>query len=147
MARVGVIKAYTWTAGSSEYKVFSKVGGVTQFLSGLEEIEAGEAETSLQVVGGHSRRAYPGAPPVSVRSHSRLVIEGGDLPNRTLPGQNAYFERTTGTGLDRQTTVTTVSFTGSFTDFHAYVRENSAGGFVLRSPDGVRYPIEASAAP
>lgn len=147
MSRVGQIKAYNWTSGGQTYKVFAKPGGLSKFIAGLQEASQEETTSTLQTVGGYTRRNYPGGPGIAVGNHSRIVLQGGDLPGRALPGQNAYFEVTTGTGTARKTTVTTVTFTGSFTDFHSWVTGASTGGFVLRSPDGVRYPIASNNLP
>lgn len=96
-----------------------------------------------QSVTSHSRRRYPGGPAVTVDGHSRERIVGGYAAKQTLPGRNAWFERTVGTGASAVRTVRQITFVGTTKQLRDYVEANAVGEFTLRTPDGEPVPVAA----
>lgn len=141
MSRAGAITKYKWTQDGDDYFLFSKPGRASEFVNDLEDIGEEDVEPVTRSVDGFSRRAYPGGPPISVKSHSRTTMPGGSPNKRTLPGSNVYFEEREGIGSDAEVKVTTATITGPFTAFYEYVKAKAKKDFVLRSPDGTPYEI------
>lgn len=141
MAIAGKILEYAWTWEGESYKLFAKDGQLEGLLSGLTAAGAVNPAPQTISVGGHSRRRYPAGPSISVSGFSRVTLVGGVANRRTLPGQNAYLEVTVGSGTDTKLEVTTITFTGPFTDLYQFVNLNAGADFVLRSPDGTPYDI------
>ena len=141
MAIAGKIVEYEWTWEGTDYKMFAKADQLDGLLGGIDEVATVNAAPRSVSVGGFSRKRYPGGPSIGVSGFTRSTLLGGDANRRTLPGQNAYLEVTTGTGTDSKVEVTTITFTGPFTKLYQFVLANTDASYVLRSPDGTPYDI------
>jgi hypothetical protein len=109
---------------------------------GVVTADASEEGTEVtQTVTGHNRRRYPGGPSISVEGHDRDRIVGGYGAKQTLPGKNAWFERTTGIGPLRTREVRQFTFVGTTKQLRDYVEANAVGTFTLRTPDGEPVPM------
>lgn len=98
--------------------------------------------TSTQTVRSHSRRRYVGGPAVNVSGHSRSRTSGDKPAGLTLPGNNAWLERKTGTPL--RTVREQITFVGSFASLKQFCKESAVIPFVLRSPRGEPFKIEVA---
>lgn len=101
----------------------------------------GDPVEVTQTVTSHSRRRYPGADPVTVDGHDRERLVGGYAAKQTLPGRNAWFERTTGTGPSAVRTVRQITFTGTTAQLRNFAESNAVGVFTLRTADGEPVPL------
>lgn len=136
MAIPGQIIEYDWTWSGNTYKMFAKDGQLDTLLEGISPQDSVNRAPVTMQVSGHTRKRYPGGPNISVGGFSRTSLVGAPGNRRTLPGQNAYLEVTTGEGVERQTDVTTITFTGPYTELYQFVLANALVEMVLRSPDG-----------
>jgi hypothetical protein len=114
---------------------------VSDFIGTVTPDTAEDGEEVTQTVTGHTRRRYPGGPDISVEGHDRERIVGGYAAKQTLPGRNAWLERTTGTGEDAERTVRQITFVGTTKQLRDYVAANAVGTFTLRTPDGEPVPM------
>lgn len=101
--------------------------------------------TTTEAVKSHTRRRYVGGPAVSVAGHTRSRTSGDKKAGLTLPGNNAWLERKTGTPL--KTVREQITFVGTFASLKAFCKESAAIPFVLRSPWGEPYSIEVPEGP
>jgi hypothetical protein len=95
--------------------------------------------TATETVKSHSRRRYVGGPAKSVIGHSRSRTSGDKAAGLTLPGNNAWLERKTGTPL--KTVREQITFVGSFASLKQFCKDSAAIPFVLRSPWGEPFQI------
>lgn len=145
MALKGQIVKWGWDGGDTQYELYAKEGQAEKLLNGLDNLERIVPAPQDVEVGGFSRARYPRGPKRSVRGHTRTTLIGNPSNFASLPGRNAYLEVTTGEGDDRKTKVTTVSFTGPFTQFYIFVQANAKRAMVLRSPDGTPFNVAGAA--
>lgn len=104
--------------------------------------DTAEAGTDVtQEVTGYTRRRYPGGPEVTVDGHTRERVVGGYAAKQTLPGRNAWLERTTGVGELAEKVVRQFTFVGTVKQLREYVEENAVGSFILRTPNGEPVPV------
>lgn len=141
MGLAGKIVEYEWTWNATDHKIFAKEGQLTGKVGGIDLVGSVSVAPQEVTVGGHNRKRYPGGPSISVGGHTRTTLLGGDANRRTLPGENAFIEITTGEGVSRVTDVTQFSFTGPFTELYQFFLVNASVDMVLRSPDGTPYDI------
>lgn len=139
MAIAGPIKEYEWTWEGVTYSLFAKLAPTQDILGYLPDLvlvaEVSRAPQQV-AVGGHTRRRYPGGPGISVSGFTRTTLQGGRANRRTLPGQNAFFERLQD-GLEGPVIeVVTVSHTGPYTALYQYALDTTTSEFRLRSQDG-----------
>jgi hypothetical protein len=143
----GPIKEYSWSWESVSYKLFAKFApgqDIFGYLPDLDDVGEFNPAPRTLTVGSHTRRLYPGGPQITVGGHSRTTLLGGRANRRTLPGNNAFFERLQD-GLSGQVIeVVTVSHTGPFTALYQYCLNTTASEFRLRSQDGTTYLIGLS---
>lgn len=99
--------------------------------------------TYTQNVDGHNRRRYSGGPVTGVAGHLRTRTKGGEGRKAVLPGNNAWLERPpTVPGNSKR--VEQITFVGTFAQLKAFCRAEAVTDFVLRSPWGEPFPIEAA---
>lgn len=118
---------------------------VAEFIGTVTPDVAGDGIEQTQSVGEHQRRRYPGGPLITVDQHDRERLVGGYAAGLTLPGRNAWFERTVGTGEEAEKTVRQFTFVGTTKQLRDYVEANAVGDFTLRTPDGEPVLISESA--
>lgn len=128
-------------AGSDALTLYVVPSQVAPFIGTVTPDAAEDGTEVTQSVTGHSRRRYPGGPAISVDGHDRERIVGGYAAKQTLPGKNAWFERTTGTGASAVRTVRQFTFVGTTKQLRDYVEANAVGTFTLRTPDGEPVPM------
>jgi hypothetical protein len=143
MAAIGSITEYEYDYDGLTWSLYSKPDAVNPYISGLTPKQNFNPTPVARQVGGHTRKRYPGGPNISVKSHTRMVLAGGANLQRTLPGQNAFFEEVIGEGVNKKTVVTTVTHTGPFASLYMYCQANAVRDFVLRSQDGTPWPVTA----
>ena len=120
----------------NELTIYAKLSELVPFVGthtpSAQLQEAYEEATVKQ----HTRQRYPGGPTITVPAHTRRVKVSGKAVRKTLPGENAWMERTIGTGENAEKKVEQFTFTGAFADLKTWCIENAATDFVLRSPNG-----------
>lgn len=127
---------YEVTGGADELIIYAKATTLTPYV-GTQVATANVAGTNETVsVDSHTRRRYPGDPGSSVASHGRTSTRGGYIPDATLPGRTAWFEKITGTGEDRVVAREQFTFVGTSKALRAFCEENAAQAFTLRLPSG-----------
>jgi hypothetical protein len=140
----GPIKEYQWAWEAISYKLFAKFGedrDITDFLPDLVEVGNFNPAPQTLTVPGHTRRAYPGGPLITVSGFTRTTLLGGRANRRTLPGNNAFLEREVAGPSGPVVEVVTVSHTGPFTALYQYCLDTAVTEFQLRSQDGTTYFI------
>jgi len=137
-------KKCTVVVGSTPVTIYCKPDELVPFIGTLS-VDATPVETEItETVRAHTRSRYPGATPKTVKAHTAKRTVGGTLAKPTLPGNNAWFERTTGIGADKTRKVEQFTFVGPFRALKAYVKDNAVGTFTLRSPWGEPFEITGS---
>lgn len=130
-------------AGSDALVLYVVPSQVAPFIGAVTPDADTDGTEVTQTVTGHNRRRYPGGPTTSVAGHSRERIVGGYGAKQTLPGRNAWFERTVGTGSSAVRTVRQFTFVGTTAQLRDYVEATAVGEFVLRTADGEPVPVAA----
>jgi hypothetical protein len=130
-------------AGAAIVTIYGKKPELDSYLVGLAVAAAPAVSISNQSVNGHQRKRYPGGPSIAVTSHARRRVQERPKQDQTLPGSNAWIEKTTGTGASAVTTAEQFTFVGDFQDLKDYCKANAIGNWVLRSPNGAAYQITA----
>jgi hypothetical protein len=133
----------TVTALGADLVLYIKIPELTPLI-GAQTADASVAPTTVvQSVNGHSRRRYSGGPTSGVSAHLRERDKGGEGRKATLPGNNAWLERPpTVPGESKR--VEQITFVGTFAQLKSFCRAEAATDFVLRSPWGEPFPIEAA---
>lgn len=127
---------YDVAVGDQEFIIYAKPGMLAPYV-GAQVATTNSAGTSETVtVDSHTRRRYPGDAGTSVDSHGRTSLRGGWKPDPTLPGRNAWFEVTTGTGDSRETTRDQFTFVGTTKALREWCEAEAIRAFVLRLPSG-----------
>lgn len=109
---------------------------VAPFIGSVTPDDEDDSREITQSVTGHTRRRYPGGPPISVDGHTRERTIGGYAAKQTLPGRNAWFERRTTGLLGPITSRVQFTFVGTTAQLRDYVEAQGVGTFILRTPDG-----------
>jgi hypothetical protein len=136
---------FTVGTGDAKVVIYAKAEDLSAFVT-MPPADVSKAETTkVQAVKSHSRRRYPGGPTTSVAGHNRTRIFAEPNPEQTLPGYNAWLERTVGTGEAKQTLVEQFTYRGDFQDLKVWVKSEAIVACVLRSPWGAPYKIAAGA--
>lgn len=139
MAIPGPIVEYEWVWESITYSLYAKLApgqDVSGYIGGLTLVSSFDRAPRDVQVPGHTRRRYPGGPAISVAGHQRTTLLGGRANRRTLPGQNAFFERLQDGLAGPVIEVVTVSHTGPYTALYQFCLANATSEFRLRSQDG-----------
>lgn len=147
MALPGLIVHYQFTQDGVDYDLYSKDApgrDINGFIGGLSEVGSFDPAPRTVTVSGHTRRRYPGGPPISVPGHSRTTIFGGRANRRTLPGNNAFIEVPVAEDSGGILYTITFTHTAPFTQLYVYAQANAIGTFRLRSQDGTVYDIGGS---
>lgn len=128
-------------AGSDALVLYVVPSQVSGFIGTVTPDAASDGTEVTQTVTSHARRRYPGGPTSQVDGHSRDRIVGGYAAKQTLPGKNAWLERTVGSGASAVRTVRQITFVGTTKQLRDYVEANAVGDFILRTPDGEPVPV------
>jgi hypothetical protein len=134
----------TLSVGDNTITIYAKLNEMAPFLGTITADTVPTVVVSNQSVNGHQRRRYPGGPLVAVASHARRRVIEQALPDQTLPGRNAWLERSTGSGASKVEYVEQITFVGNFQDLKDYCKANSVVQFTLRSPNGAPFSIPPS---
>jgi hypothetical protein len=131
-------------AGADALTLYVVPSQVSPFIGTVTPDAAEDGEEQDQTVPGHQRRRYPGGPVINVAGHERERLVGGYAAKQTLPGKNAWFEQTVGSGASAVRTVRQFTFVGTTKQLRDYVAANAVGNFTLRTPDGEPVPMSDS---
>jgi len=133
----------TVTSLGEDLVLYVKIPEVAPLIGTLTA-DASEAPTEYdQSVDGHTRRRYSGGPTFGVEGHIRKRTKGGEGRKATLPGNNAWLERPPLVEGESKR-VEQITYVGTFRQLKSWVRANAETDFVLRSPWGEPFPMEAA---
>ena len=135
---------YDLAAGDQEFIIYAKPSTLTPYVGTQVATASFAGANETVTVRSYSRRRYPGAPVSSVDSHARTSGRGGWRPDATLPGRNAWFEKTTGTGEGRTVQRDQFTFVGTTKALREWVEAEAVQAFVLRLPSGKSIAIQAA---
>lgn len=133
----------TVPVGARQVILYVKPADMAPFLGTLTPDVASTMTSATQEVKSHTRRRYFGGPAISVEGHSRLRTKGDYKRAQTLPGNNAWLEKPS--GVPGKKDVEQITYVGAFRDLKAFCKANAEIDFVLRSPWGEPFDIEAAA--
>lgn len=112
----------------------------------LTKATLAEPEMVDSSVKAHTRKQYWGdSTPVSVPARVRSRLEGGELSNGTLPGQNLYIGISQPQGVGpNDTKEIQITFTGTFANAYRGIKAKAAG-LVESAPVGSQAWIRSPA--
>jgi hypothetical protein len=128
---------YTFTVTGEELVIYAKAGQLSPYVGTFEPDEGDDVAATTSSVASHTRRRYPGDPGSTVDGHDRTAMRGGYKPEATLPGRNAWFEKTTGSGPSAVKAVDQFTFVGSSRALREFcMNEGVNTPWTLRLPSG-----------
>jgi len=133
---------YDLAAGDQEFIIYAKASTLTPYVGAQVATAALAGTNQTAQVRSYSRRRYPGAPVSSVAAHGRTSVRGGWRADATLPGRNAWFEKTTGEGDDKTVKRDQFTFVGTTKALREWVEAEAVQAFVLRLPSGKGIDIQ-----
>lgn len=135
---------HTAASGGRAVTIYGDTTTIRRYFPNAQVIDEDDYTIKSVTYRGGVRRRFPGGPGVSYGGGTRSVVVGPPARRSVLPGNPIKCEEETGVGPLRRLEINQMSLVGSITAAVAVARATATRSFVLRSPGGKPYQINAA---